>query len=88
MTDLKDLPTLGSIERKAKEVLHPAVWAFGYYGSYSGQTFDRNRRALDQLAIEQRVVVDVRNIDTSVQFFGQTLPSPIVVCPMGAMVDY
>ncbi len=88
MTELNDLPTLGSVERRAKEILHPAVWAFGYYGSYSGQTFDRNRRALDQLAIEQRVVVDVRNIDTSVQFFGRTLPSPIVVCPMGGMVSF
>ena len=88
MTDLKDLRTLGSIERRAKEVLDPAVWAFGYYGSYSGETFERNKSALRRWAIEQRTVVDVRHIDITANFCGTVLPSPVIVAPMGGMVSF
>jgi isopentenyl diphosphate isomerase/L-lactate dehydrogenase-like FMN-dependent dehydrogenase len=45
----------------------------------------RNRAALDRIAVEQRVGMDVRNIDLTTTFLGMNLPLPFTVCPMGGM---
>ncbi len=86
--DMSELRTLAMVEARAKEVLPPEVWAYGSGGASSEATLERNRRALQRLAIEQRVLMDVRNIDTTANFLGMELPSPIIVAPMGAMFRF
>jgi 4-hydroxymandelate oxidase len=75
-------------EEHAQSILPPDVWAFAYGGSSSEATLERNRHALQHLAIEQRVLVNVRNVDTAAQFLDMTLPSPIIVAPMGGMYRF
>jgi len=86
--ELADLRTLSMFEEHAQSILPPDVWAFAYGGSSSEATLERNRHALQHLAIEQRVLVNVRNVDTAAQFLDMTLPSPIIVAPMGGMYRF
>jgi isopentenyl diphosphate isomerase/L-lactate dehydrogenase-like FMN-dependent dehydrogenase len=86
--DIDELRTLPIIEALAKEKIPPDLWAYGSGGSSSEATLDRNRRALERLAIEQRVLRDVRNVDTTARFLDMTLPSPIITAPMGRMYSY
>jgi isopentenyl diphosphate isomerase/L-lactate dehydrogenase-like FMN-dependent dehydrogenase len=85
---LADLRTLGMFETHAQAILPPDVWAFADGGSSSEATLARNRHALQHLAIEQRVLMNVRTVDTTAQFLGMLLPSPIIVAPMGGMYRF
>src|SRR3954463_7572995 len=85
---IDELPTLPSIEARAKELLPPEVWGYGFGGGASETTLERNRRALQRLAIEQRVLMDVRQIDLTTRFLGLTLPSPVIVAPMGGLFNF
>ncbi len=78
--------TLPEIRRAAKQLLPPGVWGFGAGGAETETTLRRNRRALQRLAIRQRVLVDVREIDLRTTFLGLDLPMPIAIAPMGGLV--
>ncbi len=86
--ELADLRTLSMFETHAQAILPPDVWAFAYGGSSSEATLERNRHALQHLAIEQRVLMNVRNVDTTAQFLDLTLASPLIVAPMGGMYRF
>src|SRR4051812_14960765 len=73
------------IEQRAHAILPPDVLAYAVGGSASEVTLQRNRHALQHLAIEQRVLMGVSSVDTRAYFLDLTLPSPIIVCPMGGM---
>jgi isopentenyl diphosphate isomerase/L-lactate dehydrogenase-like FMN-dependent dehydrogenase len=85
MTALEELRTLSMIEARAHAVLPPDVLTYAVGGSATEATLERNRFALQHLAIEQHVLMGVQSIDTSTRFLGLTLPSPIIVAPMGGM---
>jgi isopentenyl diphosphate isomerase/L-lactate dehydrogenase-like FMN-dependent dehydrogenase len=85
MSDLDALRTLSMIEARAHAVLPPDVLAYAVGGSASEATLERNRYALQHLAIEQHVLMGVKSIDTHTEFLGMALPSPIIVAPMGGM---
>jgi isopentenyl diphosphate isomerase/L-lactate dehydrogenase-like FMN-dependent dehydrogenase len=78
--------TLPEIRRVAKRMVPPGPWGFGAGGAETETTLRRNRRALRRLAIRQRVLVDVRNIDLSTTFLGLELPTPVAIAPMGGLV--
>jgi glycolate oxidase len=78
--------TLPEIRRVARKRLSRDVWNFGAGASETETTRRRNRRALDQLAIRQDVLVDVREIDLSTSFLGIPLSMPVMVAPMGGLV--
>jgi isopentenyl diphosphate isomerase/L-lactate dehydrogenase-like FMN-dependent dehydrogenase len=78
--------TLPEIKRAAKHALPPGPWGFGAGGAETETTLRRNHRALRQLAIRQRVLVDVRHIDLRTTFLGLDLPMPVAVAPMGGLV--
>jgi glycolate oxidase len=78
--------TLPEIKRAAKHVLPPGPWGFGAGGAETETTLRRNRRAIRQLAIRQRVLVDVRQIDLRTTFLGLDLPMPVAIAPMGGLV--
>ena len=88
IVDLATLRTLHMFETHAQAILPPDVWAFAYGGSSSEATLERNRHALQHLAIEQRVLMNVKVVDISQEFLGMTLPSPIIVAPMGGMYRF
>ena len=52
-------------------------------GSYAEITKERNRTDLEALALRQRVLRDVSNIDTGVDLFGQRYEMPVALAPVG-----
>jgi L-lactate dehydrogenase (cytochrome) len=52
-------------------------------GSYDEVTLNANRTALAQVALRQRVLRDVSNIDLSTTLFGQQMSMPVVLAPIG-----
>jgi len=65
--------TLPEIRRAAKRLLPPGPWGFAAGGAETETTLRRNRQAIHRLAIRQRVLVDVRNVDLSTTFLGMEL---------------
>ena len=82
---MDELRTLSMFEARAHAILPPDLLAFAAGGAASEATLARNRHALQHLALEQRVLMGVSGIDTRTHFLDMTLPSPIIVCPMGGM---
>jgi len=78
--------TLPEIRRAARARLPRDAWNFGAGGAETETTRRRNRRALDRLAIAQRVLVDVREIDLRTSLLGVPLSWPVAVAPMGGLV--
>ncbi len=78
--------TLAEIERAARNALPPEVWDFGAGGAETETTLQRNRQALDRLALRPRVLVDVSQRDLSTTFLGLKLPVPVALAPMGGLV--
>ncbi|MCH9693318.1 MAG: alpha-hydroxy-acid oxidizing protein [Gammaproteobacteria bacterium] len=52
-------------------------------GSYSEVTKKRNQVDLKSIALRQRVLRDVSNIDTSVEIFGESYALPVALAPVG-----
>lgn len=78
--------TLPEIRRAAKARLPRDVWNFGAGGAETETTLRRNRRHLRRLAIQQNVLVDVREIDLGTSLLGVPLTWPVAVAPMGGLV--
>ena len=80
--------TLPEIQRAAKRLLPPGAYGYGAGGAETETTLRRNRQALQRLAIRQRVLVDVRQIDLTTTFLGMELPLPVAIAPMGGLVVF
>ncbi len=80
--------TLQEIVMAARRSLAQATWDMLSGGSDSEATLRRNRMALDSLALRQRVLVDVRSIDTTTTLLGRALPSPMFIAPIGNYLQY
>lgn len=52
-------------------------------GSYAEVTLRRNISDLEQIALRQRVLRDVSDIDLSIELFGQKLALPVALAPIG-----
>ncbi len=52
-------------------------------GSYQQVTLRRNIEDLEKIALRQRVLRDVSQIDLSTELFGQRLAMPVVLAPIG-----
>jgi 4-hydroxymandelate oxidase len=77
--------TVGQYEAGFASKVSPEVHAYVTGGSASELSLHRNRAALERIAVEQRVGMDVRSIDLTTVFLGMHLPLPFTVCPMGGM---
>ena len=80
--------SLQEIVATARRNLPQDLWDHLSGGSDSETTLLRNRQALDSLALRQRVLVDVRNIDISTTLLGQKLSSPVFLAPVGGFVGF
>ncbi|WP_298192264.1 FMN-dependent L-lactate dehydrogenase LldD [Novosphingobium sp.] len=52
-------------------------------GSYAEETLRRNISDLAGIALRQRVLADVADIDLSAELFGQKIPMPVALAPIG-----
>jgi isopentenyl diphosphate isomerase/L-lactate dehydrogenase-like FMN-dependent dehydrogenase len=83
---LGQFDTLQEIALAAHRKLPAPVWDHLMGGADSEMTVRRNRAGLDALALRQRVLVDVRNIDLSTTLLGQKLAFPVFPAPVGGFL--
>jgi len=68
---------------KAKENLEPFAYEYLTGGADDLRTFQRNMEAFQHFQIRPRRLVDVREVDTSINLFGKKWKSPIALAPVG-----
>lgn len=79
--------TLQEIALAAWRKMPAPVWEHLMGGSDSEMTLRRNRAGLDALALRQRVLVDVRQIDMSTSLLGQAMNIPVFPAPVGGFLS-
>ena len=72
------------MQRVAQKALDLETWHFIVNGADDQRTLEANRTAFDAWQIRVRRLVDVSHIDTSIELFGQKLPTPILLAPVGS----
>ena len=71
-------------EAMARRVLPPAHWGYMATGTDGEETLRANPRGFDRYQLRVRRFIDVSRIDMSVELFGQTFTSPVMLCPVGS----
>ena len=71
-------------ERVARANLPPAHWGYLATGVDGDDTLHANRAGFANYGLRVRRMVDIRNIDMSVELFGTKWDSPIVIDPVGS----
>jgi isopentenyl diphosphate isomerase/L-lactate dehydrogenase-like FMN-dependent dehydrogenase len=79
--------TLQEIALEAYRRMPAPVWDHLMGGADSEMTLRRNRASLDALALRQRVMVDVRQIDMSTSLLGQRMEIPLFPAPVGGFLS-
>ncbi|MFT0892703.1 FMN-dependent L-lactate dehydrogenase LldD [Pseudochelatococcus sp. G4_1912] len=67
----------------ARRRLPPFLFHYIDGGAYAEYTMRRNVDDLAELALRQRILRNVADIDTSTEIFGQKLSMPVVLAPVG-----
>lgn len=71
-------------ESVARTKLPPAHWGYLATGTDDDETIQANRDGFKKWAIRPRRLVDVTNVDPSIQMLGARWPTPIVINPVGS----
>ncbi|MEZ0089156.1 alpha-hydroxy-acid oxidizing protein [Streptacidiphilus sp. EB129] len=83
---LPDLPmTFAGLHRRAAEALPPSVWSYVAGGAGNEQTQDANVAAFAQWGLYPRMFVGAADRDLSVDLCGISLPSPLLMAPIGVL---
>src|SRR4051812_39831359 len=73
------------LERRARGAMSREAFAYIAGGAGTEATVGANRADWDAWRIVPRMLRDVSRRDTSVELFGHTLPSPLVLAPVGVL---
>lgn len=88
MTDLitsaSEAMTVFDFEAVAKKKLHYGHVAF-LSGTEDEGTYRANRAGFDNYQLRARRLMDVSKVDMSLTILGTRAPSPIIICPCGAL---
>ena len=76
---------LHALEENAKAVMLPQAFAYIAGGAGNESTLRANRAAFEKYKIVPRMLCDVGQRDTSIKLFGQRLPSPFLISPVGVL---
>lgn len=76
------------LEATAKRKIPAAHWGYLATGVNDDSTLRANRTAFEKYYLRSRRLVDVSNVDTSVELLGTTWPTPIVIAPVGSQRAY
>jgi 4-hydroxymandelate oxidase len=80
----RDALDVFDFEPVAHRNIPPAHWGYLVSGVDGEDTLRANRAAFSHYQLHDRRMIDVGNIDLSVQLFGEKFNSPIILCPLGA----
>ncbi|NNC66238.1 MAG: alpha-hydroxy-acid oxidizing protein [Gammaproteobacteria bacterium] len=67
----------------AKQVMSAGHYTYMALGTDSGGTLRANRAGFEKFQLRMRRLVDVQNVDTSIELFGERYPLPIMIAPVG-----
>lgn len=73
------------LEKAAQAAMSTEAWAYMAGGAGRESTMDANRAAFERHRIVPRVLRDVEKRDLSIELFGQRLPSPLLLSPIGVL---
>src|SRR6185437_6069140 len=73
------------LEASAKQRMRPEAFAYVAAGAGNEQTVAANRAAFHRWRIVPRMLRYVERRDTSIELFGQRLPSPFLLAPVGVL---
>lgn len=73
------------LEARAQASIPPAAFAYFAGGAGLERTMDANRRAFDRWQIVPRMLRGIESRNTSIELFGQRLPAPLLLAPVGVL---
>jgi isopentenyl diphosphate isomerase/L-lactate dehydrogenase-like FMN-dependent dehydrogenase len=73
-----------ALERRAEQVMSDRAWAYVSGGAGAGLTMASNRAAFTRWSIVPRMLAGRTRRDLGVELFGRTLPTPLLLSPVGA----
>jgi lactate 2-monooxygenase len=73
------------LEASAQTRMRPEAFAYVAAGAGNEHTVAANRAAFQRWRIVPRMLRDVERRDTSIELFGQRLPSPFLLAPVGVL---
>ncbi len=76
---------LQALEEEARKIMSAQAFAYVSTGASREETLAANRRAFAQHKIVQRMLRDVSERDTSIELFGESLSSPLMLAPIGVL---
>src|SRR6516164_3503784 len=84
LSTAKDAVSVMDFEEPAHKALPPAHWGYMASGVDDDLTLKANMAAFKRIQLRPRRLVDVSNVDLSIDLFGTTWETPIFICPVGA----
>lgn len=81
--DTESLKNIADLEKRSKMVMGEDALLYLNGGADDMLTAGANMEAFKKIQIRARRLVDVRNISTEIELFGQTLDNPIIMSPVG-----
>ncbi|MBA2663080.1 MAG: alpha-hydroxy-acid oxidizing protein [Bradymonadaceae bacterium] len=76
---------LVELESRAREVMSREAYAYVAGGAGVESTILENREGFERWRIVPRMLNDVSSRDTSIELFGQRLPAPFLLAPIGVL---
>lgn len=74
--------------KAARRRVPPFMFHYADGGSYAEKTLERNVTDLADIALRQRVLKDMSQLDTEIELFGEKLSMPVALAPVGALGMY
>lgn len=74
-----------SLESEARQCMSEKAYAYIAGGAGNESTMEANRKAFEQWKIVPRMLRNVAERDTSIELFGQKIPSPLLLSPVGVL---
>lgn len=74
-----------ALEQKAQRKMSRVAFAYVAGGAGNESTMAANRQAFERWRIVPRMLNDVSQRDSSITLFGETLPSPFLLSPIGVL---
>ena len=75
----------GELEQRARNLMSPEAFAYVAGGAGLERTVEANRSAFDRWRILPHMLSDVSQRDTSIELFGDRLPGPFLLAPIGVL---
>lgn len=73
------------LREQARRAMSPEAFAYVAGGAGTESTATANRRAFERWRIVPRVLRNVERRDTSIELFGDRLPAPVLLAPIGVL---